>query len=30
MLAYAFHWLVCQAVRALLWVVRLLFFRGDA
>lgn len=30
MIAYAFHWLICQATRALLWVVRLLFFRGDA
>ena len=30
MLPYAFHWLVAQAVRVLLWAVQLLFFRGDA
>lgn len=29
MIAYAFHWLICQAARLLLWAVRLLFFRGD-
>lgn len=29
MLSYAWHWLICQAARALLWVVRLLFFHND-
>lgn len=29
MLLYAWHWLICQAARALLWVVRLVFFRND-
>lgn len=29
MLLYAFHWLICQAARVLLWVVRLLFFHND-